>query len=409
MFRARISLMQVTIPKTKGNDIFFEGRYWPVGREIDVDFSKAMRMRRDLNAIVPYVHNDYDPSLWRDGKRATFIADINGSSGWGNVGLNLVKYSTFARFSLVGKTYNLRDPHLSAALQRPVEEGSAAIWHEQPKAEWLTSPFSRNIAVVPFETTLVPESWVPRLNYFDAVLVPCRQNVRMMKDSGVTRPVELIHWGVDTDKFQVPDRPRRDDTFTFGTMGALSKRKGTDILVEAFTRAFPTEKDVRLICKTSLMQYMFMSRDKRIEVQMGPVPHEDLMRDFFARTDCFVFPTLGEGFGLTPLEAMATGIPAIVTGWSGPADYMTPETGWTIDYSMDEARAFSDPREGVYKENCGQWAIPSMDHLIYLMRHAYEHRDEVRAKGQAAAEYVRREWTWPAQIGLFEAALNKHL
>lgn len=400
--------MQVTIPPSRGKEILFEGKWYPIDRPIEVDFSTAMRMRRGVNAIVPYFKNDYDPSIWRERKNATFIQDINENSGWGNAGLNMIRYSKFARFSLVGKTWGTRDPHVAAAIARAVDPKSAGIWHEQPKAEWLMSPFSRNVGIVPFETTLIPPSWVPRINNFDAILVPCEQNRKMMIDSGITIPVEVIHWGVDVEKFREIKRPAHK-TFTFGHMGALSKRKGTHILVNAFERAFPAEKDVRLICKTSAYHYPFMSKDKRIEVQMGPVSHDELMTSFFAQADCFVFPTLGEGFGLPPLEAMATGIPAIVTGWSGPADYMTPEVGWTIEYTMDDAIEFSDPRAGVYKEDCGKWAIPSIDHLVHLMRYAYEHQDEVRAKGEAAAAYVRDQWTWPAQIGLLEAALNKHL
>jgi glycosyltransferase involved in cell wall biosynthesis len=400
--------MQVTIPVTRGREILFEGKWYPMGTPIDVDFSTAVRMRRNINAVVPYVHNAYDPSLWRDRRAATLIADIDGVSGWGNVGLNLLRHSRSSKFSLVGRVHNVRDPYVSTALSRPIEPGSAGVWHEQPKAEWLMPAFSRNVAIVPFETTLVPPSWVPRINFFDALLVPCEQNRRMMLDSGVTIPVEVIHWGVDVDKFPEIKRPE-GATFTFGHMGALSIRKGTDILVRAFERAFPTEQDVRLICKTSNRQYNFMSKDKRIEVQMGEFSQQELMDQFFRRVDCFVFPTLGEGFGLTPLEAMATGIPAIVTGWSGPEEYMNDEVGWRIEHTMDEATAFSDPRSGVYKEPCGQWAIPSMDHLVHLMRHAYEHRDEARAKGAAAARYVREQWTWEAQIGLFDAALDRHL
>jgi len=400
--------MQVTIPVSKGSQILFEGNWYAMGKPIEVDFSTAMRMRQTLHAIVPYQKHPYDPAVWRDTKNAALVADINTKSGWGNVGLNLIRYSAFAKFSLIGRTYDVRDPYVSAAGTRPINPFGAAIWHDQPKAEWLLSPFSRNVAIVPFETTLVPASWVPRINSFDALLVPCAQNKQMMIDSGVTIPVDVIHWGVDTDKFHEIKR-RPSNVFTFGHMGALSKRKGTDILIKAFERAFPTETDVRLICKTSNMQYNFMSKDKRIEVQMGPVSHDELMNAFFSRTDCFVFPTLGEGFGLPPLEAMATGIPAIVTGWSGPEEYMNDEIGWKIQYTMDEAREFSDPRIGVYREDCGQWAVPSMDHLVYLLRYAYEHQDEVRAKGKAAAAYVRENWTWPHQIGLFEAALNKYL
>lgn len=399
--------MEITIPPSKGREILFEGVWYPVGKPIEVEFSIAMRMHRTLFASIPYQKFVYDPALWSEKKEATFIADVDSTSGWGNVGLNLLKY-TDAKFSLMGRVNQVSDPRVNAALNRPVQAGSAAIWHEQPKSEWILSPFAKNVAIVPFETTLVPPSWVPRLNSFDAVFVPCEQNKQMMIDSGVTVPIEVIHWGVDTKKFfEIPRK--EDNVFTFGTMGALSIRKGTPILVEAFERAFPTEKDVRLICKTSNRGYPFMTKDKRVEVQIGPVSHEELMGDFFTRTDCFVFPTLGEGFGLTPIEAMATGIPAIVTGWSGPVEYMNPEVGWTIDFDMDEAKAFSNMKDGVYKEPCGDWAIPRIDNLVQLMQYAYQHQDEVKAKGKYAAQYVRENWTWDAQIHLFEEALNKHL
>jgi glycosyltransferase involved in cell wall biosynthesis len=227
----------------------------------------------------------------------------------------------------------------------------------------------------------------------------------MMRDSGVTVPVELIHWGVDIDKFPKVDRkPGRP--FTFGHMGALSMRKGTDLIGPAFQKAFPTEKDVRLICKTSKNHYPFWIKDDRIVVQQGQLSQEEMMDKFFKEIDCFVYPTRGEGFGLTIPEAMSTGVPAIATGWSGPVDFMTPEVGWTLDYSMTPAKEFE---KNVYFEPCGDWAEPSFDDLVAKMRYAYDHQDEVKQKGNAAAEYIRREWRWDTKIKLFHEALEKHL
>jgi spore maturation protein CgeB len=40
------------------------------------------------------------------------------------------------------------------------------------------------------------------------------------------------------------------------------------------------------------------------------------------------------------------------------------------------------------------WAEPDLDHLIYLMRYVYEHPDEARAIGAAAAAEVVQRWTW---------------
>lgn len=398
--------MQITIPRGKGKEVLYNGKWYEYEKPYEVDFSTAFRMKRTLNATVGYVKYLYDPKLWWDGKMVAFLSDVDTNSGWGNVSLNLIKHSPDIKFSQVGKLFDITDPYVVNASRREVQPFGAAIYHEQPKSEWILSPFSKNIAVIPFETTMVPSSWVARLNSMDAVFVPCKQNIQMMKDSGVTRPVELIHWGVDTEKFY-PLKREGGRPFTFGHMGALSIRKGTDILVRAFQTAFPAEQDVRLICKTSNRGYPFMAfGEKRIEVQMGPVGHQELMDGFFKRIDCFVFPTRGEGFGLPPLEAMATGVPAIVTGWSGPADYMTPETGWTINHTMEKAEEFD---KKVYHEDCGDWALPSLDHLVYLMRYAYEHREEVAVKGDAAAEYVKNEWTWEKQIPLFHNALQRTL
>ena len=37
---------------------------------------------------------------------------------------------------------------------------------------------------------------------------------------------------------------------------------------------------------------------------------------------------------------------------------------------------------------------PDLEHLIYLMRYVFEHRDEAKSVGRSAAEMVRGHWTW---------------
>lgn len=348
----------------------------------------------------------YNPDLYHKEKIFGFTSDIDLVSGWGNVSYNLLKNSSEYNISLTGRLFNVLDRELGMMSRKPFREDGAMVWHEQPKDTWLKSPFSRNVAIVPFETTRIPPSWVDKINNFDGLLVPCAQNKQSFAESGVTIPIEVVHWGYDPEIWHEIERPD-DGIFTFGTMGALSIRKGTDVLVDAFREAFPPDiKDVRLICKTSHPAYPFMVKDDRIEVQMTPVSYTELMRDFFQRVDCFVFPTRGEGAGMPPMEAMATGIPSIVTGWSGPVEYMTPDIGWLIDYTMAPAKNFSTH---VYKEDCGEWAEPSKEHLISLMRYAYEHQDEVKQKGKNAAQHMRDNWTWKKKIKMFHSKLGLFL
>ena len=386
--------------------MFFEDKFYDTGVEIDVPFSTALRMSKLTNVDMHPEHNVYNPDLYHKDKIFGFTSDIDLISGWGNVSYNLLKYSSDYTISLTGKLFNILNRDIGAMSRRPFREDGAMIWHEQPKDTWLNSPFSRNIAIVPFETTRIPKSWVRKINNFNGLIVPCEQNKEAFRDSGVKIPIEVVHWGYEPELWHEIERPD-DGIFTFGTMGALSIRKGTDMLVDAFREAFPPQvEDVRLICKTSHPGYPFMVKDNRIEVQMTPVSYEEMLETFFKRVDCFVFPTRGEGFGMTPMEAMATGIPTIVTGWSGPSEYMTPDIGWTLDYTLVPAKNFSTQ---VYKEDCGNWSEPNKEQLIELMRYAYTHQDEVKQKGKNAAKHMKENWTWEKKIGMFHEKLGLFL
>lgn len=398
--------MKVTIQKNKASSILHDGKFYDVGKELNLSFSEAIRLTRVAQTQTEYESVAYNPELWKNDKFINFMGDIDGVSGFGGVSKNLIKFSApQIKTALLGKVYGVRDSAIFASQNREMNQAGAMVWHDQPREQWLYSPFKKNIAITPFETTSIPRSWMGKLNGFDALLVPCKQNIEAFAASGVKIPIELIHWGVDPAVHAPIARPERP-IFTFGHMGALSIRKGTDLLVEAFTEAFPNEKDVRLICKSSYNTYPFNTKDKRIQIHLSHWTEEEITKLFYKEIDCFVFPTRGEGFGLTPLEAMATGVPAIVTGWSGPLEYMTPEVGWLIDYTLSPAKNFSNL---IYKEDCGDWAEPSKDHLISLMRHAYNHRDEVKEKGVAAAKHVKENWLWEQKIKMYEDALEKHL
>lgn len=384
--------------------VYWGGKFLDTNTEIDLSFSDALRLSRIYKVKFPKFNLSYDPQHWKE-KRFGITGDADAVSGFGNCTINLIKYSERAGYDVrwIGRQMDVAE--LNHLFRKQIPNDIGMVWHDQPRDFWLETPFKKNIAIIPFETTRIPGSWVPKINTFDALFVPCRQNIQMMQDSGVKIPVELIHWGVDPNKFYPLER--NNTVFTFGIMGALSVRKGIDILVDAFVAAFPRHlKDVKLIVKTSYNVYPFMVKDPRIEVQMTPVSHQELLDNFVRKIDCFVFPTRGEGAGLPPLEMAATGVPTIVTGWSGPADYMCDAMGWSLDYTMEPAENFS---KMVYKENCGVWAKPKIDDLVEKMRYAYSHQDEVKERGAWAAEYIKRYWLWEQRIGEFLTALDKHL
>ncbi len=107
--------------------------------------------------------------------------------------------------------------------------------------------------------------------------------------------------------------------------GNIRPQKNIPRLVEAFAVAqnelasHPVYKDLRLIIigdeiarNPAVRRAILHSRVENRARFLGFVPF-DTLRAFYASAEAFVFPSLYEGFGLPPLEAMATGTPVITS------------------------------------------------------------------------------------------------
>jgi glycosyltransferase involved in cell wall biosynthesis len=252
-------------------------------------------------------------------------------------------------------------------------------------------PSDRLVVYNMWASTHIPPEIVDTINDTASLCcVPCRQNVEIFRNAGVRIPIRVLPHGVDSERFPLLDRPRAaTDPVVFGTISDFSYRKGIDVLVRAVRAEFAPHEPVRLILKSSTNNPVADADDPRIEHLQGLVSQPDLL-PLLARMDAFVLPSRGEGFGLTGLEAMATGLPLIATNWSGPADYLDPADSLPLDYRLVDAPGPVGP----YVRFDGLWAEPDEAHLRRLLRWVYAHRDEAAAMGQRAAARVRRDWTW---------------
>ena len=252
-------------------------------------------------------------------------------------------------------------------------------------------PSDRVVVYNMWASTHIPPKIVDTINATASLCcVPCRHNVQIFREAGVRVPLRVLPHGVDGERFPLLARPRAaTDPVVFGTISDFSYRKGIDVLVRAFRAEFALHEPVRLILKNSGGYPVADADDPRIELLPGLVSQSDLL-PLLGRMDAFVLPSRGEGFGLTGLEAMATGLPLIATNWSGPADYLDPADSLPLDYRLVEAPGVAGPN---FRFD-GLWAEPDEAHLRRLLRWIYEHQDEAAAMGRQAAARVRRDWTW---------------
>ena len=147
--------------------------------------------------------------------------------------------------------------------------------------------------------------------------------------SYLERPATVILHGVDLSVFHpAPDRAALRATLGFapediviGCFGRVRAQKGVDLLVEAALRLFPDRPRARLILSgriTSDNQAFADDLKARIAQAglsdrirfLGELPWEDVVRNYQA-LDLFAAPARWEGFGLTPLEAAACGVPTV--------------------------------------------------------------------------------------------------
>jgi glycosyltransferase involved in cell wall biosynthesis len=114
------------------------------------------------------------------------------------------------------------------------------------------------------------------------------------------------------------------------------------------------------------------------------------MPGLYTACDCLVHPYRGEGFGLPVLEAMACGLPVIVTAGGATDDFCTRRDTTSIP---SKPRRFTS-RDVQYVGGTGWVLEPQVEALIKVLRHVYENQDEAMEKAVKALARVRSEYPW---------------
>jgi glycosyltransferase involved in cell wall biosynthesis len=114
-------------------------------------------------------------------------------------------------------------------------------------------------------------------------------------------------------------------------------RKGTHHLIEAFRLI--KEPSARLKIRGSVpREYAWRIQDPRIEI-LGPVT-ESRLDALYRWANVFCLPSIDEGFGLATLEALAYGLPLVVTNNVGSVDILDPAV--TCVVPIRDARAIEE-------------------------------------------------------------------
>jgi glycosyltransferase involved in cell wall biosynthesis len=342
--------------------------------------------------IVPF-----DRNTWQDNRKELLWRSIlYPTTSYGTVARNLLPAVERQGVDVTMAPFGNQPAIGYERFYKPLNQwNKLAFYYDYRTRPSVIRASERVIAYTMWESTLVPQEQVEEINQsVTSLYVPCRQNVESYLNCGVRVPINVLHHGVDAEKFSYLSRSPRE-FFTFGSFGDFSPRKGIDVLIRAFQDEFSLKEPVRLLLKSTNSSPPYEIKDSRITLIAGFMSQhspEGLSRllDFLRQMDVFVMPSRGEGFGLCGIEAMATGLPLIATNWSGPVEYLDSADSYPLSYDLIDANGTKAHGAQFY----GKWAEPDYEHLRHLMRWLYEHPEAAAAKGRLAAERVHRDWTW---------------
>ena len=177
--------------------------------------------------------------------------------------------------------------------------------------------------------------------------------------SDLTRNIVINKYGIDPAKVVTVhnavdfsgrenlevERGVREKTVTF--LGRITFQKGPEYFIEAAAKVLKRTKNVRFVMAGS---GDMMNRSIRQVARLGISDRFHFtgflrgmdVQKMFALSDVYIMPSVSEPFGISPLEAMRTGVPSIISKQSGAAEvlkYAFKVDFWDVDAMADDIYA----------------------------------------------------------------------
>jgi glycosyltransferase involved in cell wall biosynthesis len=177
--------------------------------------------------------------------------------------------------------------------------------------------------------------------------------------SDLTRNIVINKYGIDPSKVVTVhnavdfsgrenleiERGVKEKTVTF--LGRITFQKGPEYFIEAAAKVLKRTKNVRFVMAGS---GDMMNRAIRQAARLGITDRFHFtgflrgmdVQKMFALSDVYVMPSVSEPFGISPLEAMRTGVPSIISKQSGAAEvlkYAFKVDFWDVDAMADDIYA----------------------------------------------------------------------
>lgn len=280
-----------------------------------------------------------------------------------------------------------------------------SLFHSIPHLYRRPEFSDKHIGFSIFETINPPEAWITKMNQMDEIITASAFNKRIFEEAGATKPISVVPHCFDSQMFNKDVKPvGRYAKTTFLSIGQWRNRKNWDMLIKAFYDAFEKKDNVCLLIKTDKptnLQTMVTQIKRTCEWRSkdtAPIyAEENQLCDFedipkiMAKGDIYISASLGEGFGLPGLHAMALGLPVITVRFGGSLEYALPNLCTYIEPKNYKTYNVMD---SIPQFNNCIWPVLRIGDVRNAMRKVYD--DYPTESRNAAYKHVHENFTYEA-------------
>ena len=284
----------------------------------------------------------------------------------------------------------------------------------------------RNIGFTFYERGGFDADALARANAYDRILAGSSWNRDYGRDAGIS-DIEFVSQGVDTEMFTPgPASGAYSDRFAIFSGGKLELRKGQDLVLAAF-KVFHARHPDAVLVTSWRNSWPESAMDVIASVHVDAAPGVDaageldisgwaiangiqpgsfvdlgwlsnrVMPNIFRDMDVAVFPNRCEGgTNLVAMEAMATGVPCILSANTGHLDIMSDGNCFALTDQRPVTDAASDT---------AMWRESQVEQIIEQLEQVYTDRAEARRRADAGLRFMTG-LSWQNQTAQLVAAIS---
>ena len=314
--------------------------------------------------------------------------------------------------------------------------------HNFTRPELCRKQTCKFILYIPWEFGSVPKSWDREYEKIDAIWTPSSFSAQMFPKN-IRGIIKIVPHGVKCDNFLHQKRKKSilfekklPSTTSFLYVGADLPRKGVDILLKSWCSAFYVHDNVELILKLSYSHtktslHTIFESEVAMKREYGVDPKKcakitllskyvsDISK-LYESAHVYINPSRAEGFGLTPLEALANDLVVISSDKGATVQYLSSSSAELVHSRRERCKIW--PCQGqslcVFPTDSGSftkceilheypsWYSMDRNSLVKTLQNTEVHLKSLGSKAIAGRDYVCEHFSWANIANMARYELN---